>query len=229
MRTTASVAAKRTFKYCDIEAFLRLLAAPVRPLVFNPWTQRDEFNDGSLNGPPDRLRRLRAHLSTDVAQILVGEAAGYQGCHVSGIPFTSERVIMAGEVPRVSCDGARLSLRVRPWSEPSATTVWRTLHALDIAHNTILWNAYPWHPFQSGKPHSNRTPSRSERVVGVPVLIALLSAFSDAAVFAVGRHAEHAISELGRSAISLRHPSMGGAVLFRKGLIAALRERARRP
>src|ERR1700733_11866740 len=107
--------------------FFRLLKLGGAAAVFNPWTQRDELSDGSLNGPSDRLERLRSHLSTRVARILIGEAAGYQGCHVSGIPFTSERMIMTGAIPRVACHGQRLSLRARPWSEPSATTVWKTL------------------------------------------------------------------------------------------------------
>jgi hypothetical protein len=211
-----------------LSLFLRLLLDGRGSSVFNPWSERDELNDTDLNGPGDRLERLRRHVSTRVARILVGEAAGYQGCRVSGIPFTSERVIMAGEVPRVSCAGQRLSARVRPWSEPSATIVWNTLHALDIAHDTILWNAYPWHPFKPGVPHSNRTPRRAERALGLPVLEALLSAFPTAEVYAVGRHAEQVLGGMGRMTIPLRHPSMGGAVLFRQGLSRALRDRRKR-
>jgi hypothetical protein len=211
-----------------IKHFLGLLSNGSGPGVFNPWVQRDELNDIDLNGPGERLERLRCHLSTRVARILIGEAAGYQGCRVSGIPFTSERVIMAGQVPRVSCASRRLSARVRPWSEPSATIVWNTLHALDLAHDTILWNAYPWHPFKPGLPHSNRTPSRRERALGLPVLEALLRAFPTAELFAVGRHAEQALGEIGRTTIPLRHPSMGGAVLFRQGLSRAVRTRAER-
>jgi hypothetical protein len=206
-----------------LHAFFCLLASGVGPTVFNPWTERDELNDSTLNSPMARLQRLQSHLNVEAARILLGEAAGYQGCHVSGIPFTSERMLMAGTVPRVSCAGRRLSLRLRPWSEPSATAVWKTLHDLGIADDTILWNAYPWHPHLAGKPHSNRTPTRAERGAGMPVLDALLAAFPRAAVFAVGRHAEQALQEVGREAIPLRHPSMGGATLFREGLRAAVR------
>jgi hypothetical protein len=202
--------------------FFRLLKLGGTGAVFNPWTQRDELNDGSLNGPSARLQRLRSHLSTTVARILIGEAAGYQGCRVSGIAFTSERVIMTGAIPRVSCHGQRLSLRARPWSEPSATIVWKTLHGLGIEADTILWNAYPWHPHKPGNPHSNRTPTASERVAGMPVLEALLNAFPGAELFAVGRHAQHALGGLGRRAIPLRHPSMGGAMLFYQGLRRAV-------
>jgi hypothetical protein len=170
--------------------FFHLLAEGGGLEVFNPWTQSDALNDGTLNSPGARCDRLRAHLQIDAARILIGEAAGYQGCHVSGIPFTSERIIMAGMIPRVSCDGQRLSLRARPWSEPSATTVWRVLHTLDIAHDTILWNAYPWHPHMPGKPHSNRTPARDERASGLPVLDSLLRAFPQATLYDILRWAE---------------------------------------
>jgi uracil-DNA glycosylase len=210
-----------------VDVFFRLLTDGSGRNVFNPWTERDERNDGTLNGPGVRLDRLRAHLRQRPARILLGEAAGYQGCRVSGIPFTSERLIMVGSVPRIDHDGSRLSLRPLPWSEPSATTVWRTLHTLRIAEDTLLWNAYPWHPHLPGKPHSNRTPSRTERALGTPVLRALLLAFPDASLFAVGRHAQHALLEAERTAYPLRHPSMGGARLFEQGLRDALRRTSR--
>jgi len=202
--------------------FFRLLLAECGEHVFNPWTQRDEANDGTLNGPAARLARLRAHLNVAAQRILIGEASGYQGCHISGIPFTSERVILAGEVPRVQARTARLSLRHIPWSEPSATTVWGTLHALGIAQTTVLWNAFPWHPHEPGRLQSNRTPTRTERAEGLAALEAFLGALPDAEVFAVGRHAELALEQVGRRAIALRHPSMGGARRFCQGLRAAL-------
>jgi uracil-DNA glycosylase len=202
--------------------FFRLLAADCGPDVFNPWTQSDERNDGALNGPEARRERLRAHLRIQPDHIRIGEAAGYQGCHVTGMAFTSERLIMTGVIPRVATAGERLSTRHIPWSEPSATTVWKTLHALNIEQNTILWNAFPWHPHRPGNLQSNRTPTRLERQRGLVVLDSLLTAASKATVFAVGRHAESILDEVGRAAIPLRHPSMGGAVLFRRGLQRAL-------
>ena len=205
-----------------LDRFFQLLDHAPGGAVFNPWKQRDPGTDARDNGPTARRERLAAHLTRTPARILIGEAAGYQGCHVSGIPFTSERLVMAGVIPRVSCDGRRLSSRRLPWSEPSATTVWDTLRTLGIEHDTVLWNAFPWHPHRRGELQSNRTPTGAERARGLVVLNALLAAFPAAAVFAVGRHAEAALHVTGREATTLRHPSMGGVTAFRRGLEAGI-------
>jgi uracil-DNA glycosylase len=203
--------------------FLRLIKRYRADQVFNPWTDRNASDDSAGNGPHERCRRLEAHLSIEPGYLLIGEASGYQGCRISGIPFTSERLIIEGVVPRLPHEGARLSTRKRPWSEPSATIVWGTLRALGIAERTILWNAFPWHPHGSAEPHSNRTPSPAECMQGLAALEALLRLFPSAQVLAVGRHAERALLQIERPAPALRHPAMGGASAFRAGLKAALR------
>lgn len=202
-------------------SFLRSLSGAPGPHVFNPWKDCDLATDLSAKAPRDRLERLRAHISIPARYILIGEAAGYQGCKVSGIPFTSERLILADEIPRISTDGQRLTSRPRPWSEPSATIVWSTLQALGIARHTILWNAFPWHPHKPGNLQSNRTPTAVERECGLPVLERLLHLHRKAALFAVGRNAEWALQRVNRVATPLRHPSMGGATRFRAQLAAA--------
>lgn len=206
----------------DFERFFEQLLQPAPAHCFNPWTQRDAGTDLARDAAAGRIARLRAHLAGRPEYLLLGEAAGYQGAKVSGIPFTSERLLLAGAIPRVEAPTQRLSTRERPWSEPSATTVWGTLHALGIAERTALWNAYPWHPHRPGVPCSNRTPTPGERELGRPVLAALLAALPGVRLFAVGRQAEAALATLGYSATGLRHPSMGGAKAFRAGLEAAV-------
>jgi uracil-DNA glycosylase len=211
-------------------ALLRLIRVRCTPDVFNPWSERDPYCDGERNGPQARRARLREHLAVSPAQILIGEASGYQGCHISGIPFTSERLLLAGVVPRVSCSGERLSTRPIPWSEPSATVVWGALQALGLAATTILWNAFPWHPHRHGDLQSNRTPTPAERAQGLAALSAVLRSAPRARVFAVGRHAQLALEQLGeaRAVTVLRHPSMGGARRFCEGLREALGGASRR-
>lgn len=207
--------------------FFRLLTGYRGRHVFNPWTDHDPGTDAQADAPRRRRQRLARHLSARASVILVGEASGYQGCHVSGIPFTSERLLLEGVIPRIAIPGSRLSTRARPWSEPSATTVWGTLHELGVAKEVVLWNAFPWHPHRPGSLQSNRTPGPQERAAGLEVLRVLLSRFPDARVFAVGRHADASLSDLGVQHLYLRHPSMAGAAAFRQGLVSALRPQAR--
>ncbi|MDR2215840.1 MAG: uracil-DNA glycosylase [Nevskiaceae bacterium] len=207
----------------NLRPFLRALQAPSPPHTFNPWRDVDPSTDLPANAPAERVARLTAHLNIRARFVLIGEASGYQGCKVSGIPFTSERLILEGDIPRVTTQAARLSSRPRPWSEPSATTVWGTLHDLGIADQTVLWNAFAWHPHRPGNPHTNRTPTPAERAAGLPLLSAALALFPEAQVLAVGRQAQFALEQLGVAATALRHPSMGGATQFRQQLRAALR------
>ena len=91
-----------------VSRFLRLLTQPCGPHTFNPWTDLDPTTDAEPDAPTQRLVRLRAHLDCSPHSILIGEAPGYQGCKVSGIPFTSERLILEGAIPRVKPKGHRL-------------------------------------------------------------------------------------------------------------------------
>jgi uracil-DNA glycosylase len=122
--------------------------------------------------------------------LLVGEAAGYRGARVSGIPFTSERQL-TGRGP----------------AEASATIVQRVLRELGIEQDVLLWNVVPTHP---GTARSNRPPTRNEIDAARPFLDALVA---DRTVIAIGRVAAATLD-----APYVRHPSHGGAAAFASGL-----------
>jgi uracil-DNA glycosylase len=140
-----------------------------------------------------RRERLAAYLDSrrSAPLLLVGEAAGYRGARVSGIPFTSERQL-TGRGP----------------AEASATIVHRVLAELGIEDRVLLWNVVPTHP---GTAASNRSPTRAEIVAGRPFVAQLAHCRR---VLPVGRVAERALGVRG-----VRHPSHGGATAFRAGLI----------
>jgi len=141
-----------------------------------------------------RRARLSDYLESRHAAslLLVGEAPGYRGARVSGIPFTSERQL-TGAGP----------------AEATATVVHRVLDELGIAEDVLLWNVVPTHP---GTATSNRAPTRSEVAAGRAFVAELATGRR---VIAVGRVAAAA---LGCEAI--RHPSHGGAAAFASGLRA---------
>ncbi len=155
------------------------------------------FNQYACGERAPLLRgRLGEYLDarTAAAVLLVGEAAGFRGARVSGIPFTSERQL-TGAGP----------------AEATASIVQRVLAELGLADDVLLWNVVPTHPGTEG---SNRPPSAAEVAAGLTFARRLARGRR---VLAVGRIAEAALG-----AAYVRHPSHGGARAFRAGLIAAL-------
>lgn len=201
----------------DAEELVMTAARYEEPNVFNPWRQSDPLDNN--DGPGNRRIRLLSHFSCDEpAYLLVGEAPGYQGCHFSGVPFTNEKLILDGRIPRLM-RRERITTREKPWSEPSASIVWRVLHTLGIAEHTVMWNAFAWHPHKPGEPMSNRRPTTAEVVSNAGLLRAVVEHFRGARVVAVGGVAADIMR---RIEIPLngkvRHPSMGGAHEFEDGM-----------
>lgn len=145
---------------------------------------------------PHLRERLRAYLTMrrGAPILLVGEAAGYRGARVSGIPFTSERQL-TGNGP----------------AEASATIVHRVLRELGVEDEVLLWNVVPTHP---GTATSNRRPTPSEVDEGARFLDGLAQGRR---VVAVGR-----LAEAVTGAPYVRHPSRGGASRFCAGLLESL-------
>jgi uracil-DNA glycosylase len=164
--------------------------------------------------------------------LLVAEALGYQGGRFSGIPMTSERIILGyqegkGILPEYVASKAlhRTSLstlRPQGFAEPTATIVWKALLNTGLAPNHfVFWNALAWHPYVAEKGQlSNRTPLSSELAQGQAVLKAFLELFPGTRVLAVGAKAQQALQQLGVASEAIRHPARGGAAQFRSQLLA---------
>lgn len=186
--------------------------------LFNPWKDHCA-EDTAVNSPDAKLERLAAHLDCKPRFIIVGEAPGYQGCRHSGVAFTSERLLIEGSIPRVRRAAERLTHRALPFSEPSATIVWKTLYRLGLAEEVVLWNALQMHPHKPGEIRTNRTPSTSELALGEPGMKLLVDAFPHAKVVAVGKKAEGLLQTMDiATAGQVRHPANGGATAFATGM-----------
>jgi hypothetical protein len=210
----------------DLDRLLALLTAySGGENTFNQYRDVDPELDRP-HGAAVRCQNLRCYLETFAGArfVLVGEAAGYAGCRFSGIPFTCEAQIVAADPSSHSRQLAwtlgkslaRSSRAKDPWVERSATMVWE---ALDGRRDCVLWNAYPWHPFDRSGPLSNRAPGRDLKD-GLSVLACLLSLFPAARPYAVGRVAQRALAAIGLQASYIRHPSRGGKQQFLAGVAA---------
>jgi uracil-DNA glycosylase len=230
-----------------VDNFLRLLKKSPSRAVFNPWWEVDEENDIARAAPIIRRQQLRAYLQERLGSasvVVIGEAVGYRGGHFSGIPMTSERLLLGkkkdvvaalserrnhpavgGETPPLQIfSGLKPRRTSKPekcpdgLSEPTATIVWLALLRLGLKPDQfVLWNAFPWHSFDSHRGMlSNRMPNKSEQAAGLPVLKAFLELFPCEQVVAMGKIAADQLQKLGVNAHCVRHPASGGAKLFRQ-------------
>ncbi|MBD3427054.1 MAG: uracil-DNA glycosylase [Candidatus Omnitrophica bacterium] len=219
----------------DIDKFIQRLQnfpRPLRERAFNPWKNFDEFNDTSKRSPAVRRRQLGEYLRLRIGKArfcIIGEAVGYQGGHFSGIPMTSERIllgyhkadgidpedILGGMEPRQT---SRKELKPKGFSEPTATIVWRELASSGFsAFSFVLWNAFAWHPYHPERGLlSNRTPGKKELDESMPVLECFLKMFPEAEIISLGRSARSQMDKTAREHTSLRHPAQGGAGVFRR-------------
>jgi hypothetical protein len=165
------------------------LAAAQIGTTFNQY-RRSRLRRERLAG----YRAARRHAPV----VLVGEAAGYRGARVSGVPFTSERQL-TGRGP----------------AEATATIVHRVLAELGLEDDVLLWNVVPTHPHEPDRPYTNRRPTRDE--VGSSSRF-LERVARGRRVVAVGR-----LAQLVTGAPYVRHPAHGGAAAFRVDLCRLLR------
>lgn len=162
-----------------------------------------------------RERNLRRYLAgTHAPVLLLGEAPGWRGMTVTGVPFTSVREVEAGVLPGLELPADPQA----PW-EASSRVFWQTM-AQWQGPLPLSWPVYPHHPFVAGKPQTNRTPRSSEVRAGGPVALELIESLGIRTVVAVGRKAQGALAEAGIEAPAIRHPAQGGARMFTDQLLA---------
>ncbi len=158
---------------------------------------------------------------------------GYQGAKFSGVPLASERILLGhrkGVFPKnilPSLDPIRTSKsstapsKAMKWfgyAEPTATIMWGLIQKMSVSPDQIiLWNSFPFHPFQKAKGRlTNRPPRGGELSVGSVYLEMLLELCpSDIKLIVVG---EKAAATLGQEVPKVHHPANGGAALFREQL-----------
>ncbi len=162
-----------------------------------------------------KMKTLRPKL------LILGEAPGYKGCRLSGIAFTSERILF--ENVFFNDDPIQfINDKENLESEMSATMVWNELSKCsDIM--PLLWNIFPFHPHLENDTSTNRTPTKTELAEGKAVLEDLLEIYDIEKIIALGRKAESQLDKIGLPFTYIRHPANGGKNEFVKGLNQVLK------
>lgn len=202
----------------SIEDFIaRLAAAETGPGCNNFFDHSD---------PANTLRRqnLAAYLGDMLDRapkvLLVGEAPGFRGMRITGVPFTN-RTMFAGPPNSFGLFGSGSGYVLPPEAagvaaEPTATVMWEVLAELDFL--PLLWSACPWHTHLPGQPLTNRTPTPAEAARGTQFWQALAGIFPIDTVLAVGNVAHRSLRRSGLDVPKIRHPAHGGRALFKQGL-----------
>lgn len=207
------------------EHFVEAISIPMLPRVHNPWGQICPLEVG-VQGAEDRKARLQAHLDCPTpALIIVGNAAGHQEARYTGIPFTTEKLLSDGIVPRVPLPRSkgRIMKRDEVIQNRTAEIVWQTLHQNGMAESTLLCNAMPWHPEGERGYASDRRPTYREINLGRIYLQAMLDMYPNVPVAAVGVIAEKSLRDLNVEFSSLKDPDSFGDTEFNKSINQLIR------
>jgi uracil-DNA glycosylase len=197
-----------------LENFLQSLSErPSSTVVFNQYRNRYAL---------DNLRLFLVYLLKHRRDILlIGEAPGYKGCRLTGIPFTSGSIIRESNHEIFIAIGEKIILPKLD-TETTATVFWDFLGAKRPV--PILWNAFPFHPHLLDIPGSNRKPTRLEINEGKSYLLMLYEIFRPKRLCSLGRVGQTILTELfpDNQITYIRHPSYGGKKAFRKGMAELL-------
>ncbi|RMG96620.1 MAG: uracil-DNA glycosylase [Chloroflexi bacterium] len=194
------------------------------PNLLNPYASPSPHADSRRHNLYHYLQYMHAQSPT---LLLVGEAPGYRGCRLTGIPFTSPQTLQAFLQPRIP------QLRmIDEWPkiqrEATATIMWECLE--NGRFLPLLWNTLPFHPHQPGHPQSNRTPTNKELEYGRIFLHHLRHLFPTIkTIAAIGKKAHTTLTHWQLPAQYIRHPSHGGKTNFRTKLIPLLHQHNKPP
>lgn len=205
----------------NINAFINNLAkTAVSPQVKNQYALDSTKNFRTQI----RRNNLRAYLENMAGRqpefMLVGEAPGYRGARLTGIPFASPYTLT--QLPAwLGIDSLRIP---DEWphihKEASATIMWETL--TQVTAVPLLWNAYPFHPHKPNQLQSNRKPTQQELDRQRPFFQQIITLFPIRTIIAVGNTAAETLTRWHIPHEKVRHPSHGGKADFQKGLFSLL-------
>ena len=197
----------------DIEKFINYLSS-FSNLIDSTNLYKGDQIESSIR-KENVIRYLTKMKKINSTTLLLGEAPGYKGCRLTGIQFTSEKILKENYF--FSNENYKFINPLNKLeSEISATIVWNELKNYNIL--PLIWNIYPFHPHQKDNYLTNRTPTLQELKLGKNILMDLMKIFNIKKILTLGRKAESQLVDLNINSQYIRHPANGGKKEFITGL-----------
>lgn len=199
----------------SVQSFVRAVSQLSFEHAFNPYTDHCATFDRK-DAARTRVTALAAMLesaaSAPVDAIWVGRDLGYRGGRRTGLALTDE-VNANVHMSRWGVETDRPTVG-DIMAERTAAVIWTMLAQIDA--RIFLWNVFPLHPHEPGRPFTNRTHNAKERRAGEVILAMLVELLRPRRVFAIGNDAALAVERINPSlpTIPVRHPSYGGQTQF---------------
>ncbi|HLO96301.1 MAG TPA: uracil-DNA glycosylase [Burkholderiaceae bacterium] len=200
------------------KAFVAALAEIELSGVFNPYRDHCPIYD-LADAPALRRRNLRSYLGAIEAMgadtIWMGRDLGYRGGRRTGLALTDERNLSSlaasypGSAPAKATKGPVVA-------ERTAAEIWAVLERLE--RRPLLWNVFPFHPYEEGEPLSNRRFTRAELGQVNELNVLLVEWLGIRRIICIGQDATTYAASFGVEVDSVRHPSYGGVKDFRAGI-----------
>ena len=198
-----------------VNEFVDELSSISLPNVFNPYRDVCTFSDHPAS-PSLRCQNLtfflRAMVKYETRSIWLGRDLGYRGGRRTGIALTDEYHLDVLKNTFGVFGIVKATTDEDPTKERTATEVWKVLSR--IREPVLLWNAFPFHPFDENKPLSNRRHTAQEFAECRHLLRNLFGWLNPTTVVALGADAEAAVLSIGHTCNRVRHPSYGGQTDF---------------
>lgn len=202
----------------NIDSFIADISSVKLANVFNPYSDQCDLYD-DIDAAEIRRNNLkefiRVSLSLGIESMWMGRDLGYRGGRRTGLALTDERHLSSfckvypGSVIRKSTTGPSIK-------ERTADEIWSLLPKLDLP--PLLWNVFPFHPYETGNQFSNRKFTAKELSIAEEINVILIKGLGIKRIIAIGNDAAVYASRLGIRVEKVRHPSYGGVNEFRSGI-----------
>ena len=199
----------------NTQSFVRAVSALTFDHCFNPYTDRCEAfdrTDAAKTRAAALAAMLESAMSAPVDAIWVGRDLGYRGGRRTGRALTDE-VHAGAHMSRWGVEVERPTVG-DVVGERTAAVIWTMLAQIDA--RIFLWNVFPLHPHEPGRPFTNRTHNSKERRAGEEILSLLIALLRPRRIFAIGNDAAQVVARIDDrlEMIPVRHPSYGGQTQF---------------